>query len=374
MPTTNRRAPISILYLIYGFRIGGAERHLLDLCKGLDPQRFRCEIIYFHREEQLLEEFLKAGIRCTRFPVKGHELTIAEVWGLSRIIRSRAPQLVHVHLYHAGRYGALAAFLGGVRLIVRTKHNVGEPGRRPGKRDRLWETFLPLITTRTVGVSKAISAQIGTPYVIYNGVDTDFFQPEKIDRKERDDALAEFKVHGSPVVGIVGRLTKQKGHEVLLRAVADVAMEWPELALLIAGDGEERKRLEQLTEDLGVRKWVTFLGAVNNVREFLSILDLFVHPSLWEGLGISVLEAMAMACPVVATNVDGLAEIINNEVDGLLVYPNDPGALAKAINRVLRDRDLGLRLGIKARERITRTFSLRAMIWGYEQMYLELTR
>ncbi len=374
MPGQDHSDRISILYLIYGFRIGGAERHLLDLCKGLDPRRFRTEIVYFHREEQFLEEFRKAGVPCTLFPAKGHELTFGEVWGLSRLIRSRNPHVAHVHLYHASRYGGLAAFLGGVPRIVRTKHNVKEPGRKPGKRDRLWEALLPWVLTRTVAVSRAVAAQIGSTHVIYNGVDTDFFRPEEIDPGRRAAALAEFKIHGSPVLGIVGRLTRQKGHEVLLRAVADVAEEWPQMMLLIAGDGEERAHLERLADSLGLRKRVHFLGAMSNVREFLSVLDVFVHPSHWEGLGIAVLEAMAMALPVVATNIEGLAEIIDNDKDGLLVSPNDPGAVARAIKALLRDREMGLRLGRAARERVADAFSLHAMIRNYERMYLELMR
>ena len=254
--------------------------------------------------------------------------------------------------------GPLAALLAGVRCIVRTKHNVTEPGRKPGKTRSFVGSVLAVDSYED---RRSIEGHCST--------DTDavrdlqwrrywlFLNRKRWPRTCVYHVLAELGVHGSPVVGIVGRLTKQKGHETLLRAIADVAVEWPNVILLIAGDGEERKRLEQLTDKLGVRRWVRYLGAVNNVREFLGILDLFVHPSLWEGLGISVLEAMAMARPVVATNVDGLTEIINNGVDGLLVNSNDPGELANAMTKVLQDRELALRLGIRARKRVIETFS-----------------
>ena len=373
-PVVTNHRPLFILYLIYGFRIGGAERHLLDLCKGLDRRKFRPEIIYFHRDEQMLSEYRQAGIPCTIFPVKGGELTLREIWRLSRVIKKLSPDVVHVHLFHASRFGTLAAFLAGSKRIVRTKHNVREPGRKPGKRDRLWRLFLPLILTRIVAVSRAIAKQIRTPYVIYNGIDTDYFDPKFIDPTTHAAYARDFGVDGSPVIGIAARLTRQKGHPVLLKAFSQLVSDWPNAQLLIAGEGEELRTLEVLTHDLNLTEHVQFLGSIRNVREFLAVLDIFVHPSHYEGLGIAVIEAMSMARPIVATNLDGLAELITDGVDGLLVEPNNPAALAAAMNRVLRDPALAEQLGRQARKRVVENFSLETMISKYEELYLELCR
>ena len=373
-PVVTNHRPLFILYLIYGFRIGGAERHLLDLCKGLDRRKFRLEIIYFHRDEQILSEYRQAGIPCTIFPVKGGELTFREIWRLSRVIRKLSPDVVHVHLFHASRFGALAAFLAGAKRIVRTKHNVRDPIRKPGKRDRLWRLFLPLILTRTVAVSRAIAKQIRTSYVIYNGIDTDYFDLKLIDPTAHAAYAREFSVHGSPVIGIAARLSRQKGHPVLLKAFSQLVSDWPNAQLLIAGDGEEHRTLEVLTHDLNLTEHVRFLGSIRNVREFLAVLDIFVHPSLHEGLGIAVIEAMSMARPIVATNVDGLAELITDGVEGLLVERDNPTALAAAMNRVLRDPALAEQLGRQARKRVVENFSLETMISKYEEFYLELCR
>lgn len=371
---TQEKNPISILYLIYGFRIGGAERHLLDLCKGLDRQKFKPEIVYFHRDEQILPEFRKANIPCSIFPVKGGELTLLEMWKLSRIIKKISPDIVHVHLFHASRFGAMAAYLAGIKKIVRTKHNVSEPGIRLGKKDRLWGALHKIILTRTVAVSKAIAAQINTPYVIYNGIDTDYYDPKAVDFNDQLRWIQSFEAKGRPIIGIAARLTRQKAHRILLRAFADLLPKHPEAQLLIAGDGEEREALETLAVELDISANVSFLGSINDVREFLSILDIFTHPSIFEGLGIAVIEAMSMELPIVATKVDGLVELISDGVEGILVEPGNATALALAMDSILEDRVLSQTMGQNARRRAVNQFSLKTMIDKYEELYLDLCR
>ncbi len=370
----NENRPIFILYLIYGFRIGGAERHLLDLCKGLDRRRFRPEIIYFHRDEQMLDEFRHACIPCSIFPATAGELCCTEILRLSRIIKKLSPDIVHVHLFHASRFGAMAAYMAGMKLIVRTKHNVSDPEARHGKKDRIWRALYPLMLERTVAVSKAIAREIDSPYVIYNGVDTDYFDPGTIDQDCRKECVKKFQVEGSPLLGIAARLTKQKGHPVLIRAFSQLLRDWPDARLLIAGDGEERSTLEILTSDLGLCEKVIFLGPIRNVREFLSILDMFVHPSIFEGLGIAVIEAMSMGLPIVATRVDGLCELISDGVEGLLVEHSNPGELCQAMNRILGNPALGAKLGSQARTKAVDQFSLKTMVQKYQELYLDMCR
>jgi glycosyltransferase involved in cell wall biosynthesis len=370
----HERRPISILYMIYGFRVGGAERHLLDLCKGLDRQKFSVKIIYFHRDEQMLPDFCESNIPCAIFEVKRGELECMEIWKLSRVIKKLSPDIVHVHLFHASRFGAMAAYLAGIKRIVRTKHNVYEPGVRPGKKDRIWRVLQRVILTRVVAVSKAIAEQINTPYVIYNGIDTDYFDPEAIDSTKRLDLAKKYGADQGPVIGIAARLTSQKGHCFLLKAFRQILPDWPNAKLLIAGDGPDRSSLEGLALELGISQNVMFLGAIKDIRGFLSILDLFAHPSVFEGLGIAVIEAMSMCLPIVATRVDGLAELISDGVEGILVEPGNPTALANAMNRILKDHELGKTLGLRAREKAVKLFSLQAMIEKYEEFYLDLCR
>jgi glycosyltransferase involved in cell wall biosynthesis len=370
----DHQRPISILYLIYGFRVGGAERHLLDLCKGLDHKKFNVQVIYFHRDEQLLSDFCESNVPCSLFEIKGGELDYAEIWRLSRVIRKLSPDIVHVHLFHASRFGAMAAYLAGIKRIVRTKHNVFEPGVKPGKKDRIWRVLHKVILTRVVAVSRAIADQMNTPYVIYNGIDTDYFDPNAIGPDERLDLKKKLEAETGPLIGIAARLTRQKGHRFLLGAFSQILPNWPEAKLLVAGEGPDRSSLEDLALELGISQSVRFLGAIKDVRGFLSILDLFAHPSIFEGLGIAVIEAMSMGLPTVATRVDGLAELITDGVEGILVEPGNSAALAQAMNCILTDHELGMTLGLMAREKAVKLFSLRTMIERYEEFYLDLCR
>ena len=366
--------PLSILYLIYGFRVGGAESYLLDLCKGLDPQKFRPEIIYFYPEEQMLPEFREAGIPCSIFPVKGGEFTLREMWGLSRLIKKLSPDIVHVHLFHASRFGAVAAFLAGSRRIVRTKHSVRKPGSKPGKRDRVWQALNHLTISTNVAVSEAVARQIGAQHVIYNGIDTSYFDPGLVERTDHAVYPEKFGVKSGPVIGIAARLALPKGHKTLLEAFSILLPHWPNSKLIIAGDGEERDSLEALILKLNLSEHVQILGSIRNVREFLADLDIFAHPSILEGLGIAVIEAMSMERAIVATNVGGLPELITDGVDGILIEPDNPGALSEAMDRMLRQSALRQEFGENARKKAVEKFSIGTMIRKYEELYLEICR
>lgn len=369
---TDKNPSLSILYLIYGFRIGGAEGYLLDLCKGLDLKMFRPEIIYFYPEEQMLPEFRQANIPCSIFPVKGGELTFFEIWRLSRLIKKIAPDIVHVHLFHASRYGAMAAFLAGSRRIVRTKHSVWPPGSKPGERDRIWQVLNRFTISRTVGVSSAVAKQVGSQYVIHNGIDTAYFDPKHIDQKELPVNMLKFSEKPGPVIGIAARLTKAKGHPTLLEAFSMLLPDWPDAQLLIAGDGEERPTLELLIQKYNLADHVQILGSIRNVREFLSILDIFAHPSILEGLGIAVIEAMSMERAIVATRVGGLPELVTDGLDGILVEPNNPRELSKAMGNILENPELKKKLGQNARKKAVEQFSIDTMIRKYEELYLQM--
>lgn len=374
MPNLEHRhsGPTFILYMIYGFRIGGAEQHLLDLCKALDRKRFRPEIVYFHQDEQLLPEFQQAGIPCHLFHAKGKELNLPEVWRLSRLIRNLDPDIVHVHLFHASRYGTLAALLAGVKRIIRTKHSVRLPGTKVGKRDRLWNAFLSVILTRTIGVSRAVATEVKTPYVIYNGIDTEYFSKKNVDKAILRRYAHTFGVEKFPTIGMVARFSIHKGHPVLLEAFSKLLSDWPDAKLLIAGDGETRSTLERLASKPGLSDHVTFLGMIRDVREFLAVIDVFVQPSVAEGLGISAIEAMSMELPVIATRVGGLSEVITDGENGILVEPNDSNALSMALDRILRDSTLRERLKCQARKTAVQKFGLEAMVDQYESLYTQL--
>ncbi len=228
------------------------------------------------------------------------------------------------------------------------------------------------VITCTVAVSKAIADDIKTPFVILNAVDKDFFDPTKLDKNEVGQFAGRIGPTGQPVLTALGRLVKVKGHDILLKAMPALLQHWPDLGLLLAGDGDEREMLELMVDELDVRPHVKLLGPVTEVRELLAGTDLLVQPSRREGLGISVLEAMSMGIPVVASDVGGLSEIVDDGVDGVLVEPEDPGKLFLAVHGLLANPDKMAEIGTNARHKIERSFNLSAMTLKYQELYTEL--
>jgi glycosyltransferase involved in cell wall biosynthesis len=185
-----------------------------------------------------------------------------------------------------------------------------------------------------------------------------------------DPALRAELVKGRPdyVVLTPARLHEQKGHTYLLEAAAQV----PDATFVLAGDGPLRARLEARARELGVAERCVFLGHRSDIPELLAVADLFVLPSLYEGLPVSVLEAMAARRPVVATAIGGTDEAVTHELTGLLVPPSDPGALASAIRRLRSDPALAGRLAAAGRERVEGEFSSLATAGGVMRIYDEL--
>ena len=193
--------------------------------------------------------------------------------------------------------------------------------------------------------------------VIHNGIDTSLFSPSS--RKPDPDSI---------VVGTIGRLDAQKNQGVLLKAMAALR-HIPRLRCVIVGEGPARGRLQAQIRRLGLGRSVELTGESRDPVRCLASFDIFTLPSLWEGLPNALLEAMACGLAVVASQVDGVAEVVTSGQDGLLVPPADAAALAQSIARLVEDAGLRRRLGSAARERVLKDFSLPAMIAGYTAAY-----
>jgi glycosyltransferase involved in cell wall biosynthesis len=245
---------------------------------------------------------------------------------------------------------------------VSTKHNV-----RYYERQERWLRPAARWVERRMDAIVAVSSAVGMEYrharhlwVIHNGVDCRRFLPLPLPS------------HG-PVV-CVANFTMQKGHRILLEAVARLVPEFPGLQVELAGGGPMREDLQARAARLGLANRVAFLRTVHDVRPVLARASMFVLPALWEGLGLAVLEAMAMGRPVIVTDVDGLREIVTHERDGLVVQSGNVTALAEAIARLLRDRELAQRLADTARARVVEDFTIERMARRLEDFYESLGR
>lgn len=196
--------------------------------------------------------------------------------------------------------------------------------------------------------------------LIPNGIDLAQFTIAT--QAQRQEAKRNFQLEGSPVIGIIARLSDVKGHTDLIRAFKDVRIRFPEAKLLIVGEGPMEDDLRRLVEGLGLSKSVQFLKIVDRTAEVLPLFDVFVMPSLQEGLGLSVLEAQAMGLPVVASRVGGLPDIIEHNRTGVLVEPQNPVALAQAICDVLGNSARAWDMGRAARMFVEKHYSSGQMV------------
>lgn len=290
---------------VSGPSIGGISRHIDQLQKGLRPQ----------------------GVDTALASIKVRPGSIASVY---KELKRGQYDLVHCHGYQGGAVGRVAASMAGVPAIV-TIHNTLQVSGAFNCSARWAETLMQGRTSCWVTVSSFLRNYawqvLGVPgtktQVIANGIDI----PREL------PPLSE-----KPVVGIVARLVPSKGVDTFLRVIQQLRTEIPDLRAVVVGDGPARGKLEVLSRKLGVEHTVRFMGHCENVSKYLEQMAVFLLPTRSEGLGISVLEAMSMGVPVVATTTGGLPELIANGSTGYLVSPDDYRAMADRVRRILEDR------------------------------------
>lgn len=304
------------------------------------------------------------------------------LWQLWRLMRRGRYDLVHTHTSKAGLLGRVAAYLARVPCRVHTAHGHVFYGYHGPALSRLFvwlERWAAWITHRLIALTPAERADqlrfgVGSPAkfsVIHSGVDFAPFLRPPADREVTRRVLG-LGLDGV-VVGTLGRLTPIKGQADLLRAFALVRPQVPEAWLLVVGDGEEGLGLAALARELGVAGRVVFAGWREEVPDLLRAMDLFVLPSLNEGMGKALVEAMFVGLPVVATRVGGVPDLVGEGRSGLLVAPGQPEALAAAILELAADprrrRDLGARAAQVARE-----YSVESMIEKLDRLYQSLLK
>ena len=339
---------------------GGGETQVLGLLGHLVARGHRNDL-FAHPSGLLFA-------RCRSLKVKTYpiamrnDLDLRCVVALRKRIREENYDIVH---FHTKRAHTLALWLPqGER---RPKYVVTRRMDYPEARG--WYTHL-LYNRRVDGVV-AISQTVRDVLiragvnedqirVICSGIDPGIFENAKTQR-----AVSE----NTPVIGCVAGLEERKGHQYLLEAAASLKADGMKLQYKIAGDGPLRARLEEKTVSLGLRHEVQFLGFVTDTAAFFSSIDIFAMPSLYEGLGVAALEAMAAAKPVIATRVGGLVESVLDDVTGVLVPPRDPAALASAIAKLARSPVLAQSMGQQGRERVRRHYSMEKMALQNESYY-----
>jgi glycosyltransferase involved in cell wall biosynthesis len=380
---------IKILRIIGRLNVGGPAIHVVNLTAGLDPHRYQSLLVAGSENEaegSMLDFALAHGVKPTVIPEIVTAFSLAPrdgkaLWKLYWLMRKERPHIVHTHTAKAGFLGRLAARLAGVPVIVHTFHgHVLHGYYGPVKNEvlRRVEQSLAWSTDRLVTVSEQVKndlvgygiAKAEKISVVPLGFDLDPFLNSQAQQGEFRREMSLSQKH--KLIGIVGRLFPIKNHALFLDAVARIAARARNARFVIVGDGVLRPTLENQARELGITDRVLFTGWRRDLPRICADLNVLVVSSDNEGTPVSAIEAMAAGCPVVATRVGGLPDLIEDHKTGRLVPPRDADALACAILDLLQSPHTARELGRNGQEFVRQRFTVRRLLGDMDHLYSQL--
>jgi glycosyltransferase involved in cell wall biosynthesis len=383
------RKRIKVVRVVGRLNVGGPSIHVINLTAGLDAARYEQLLVVGtekSHEGSMLDLAITRGVRPHVMSeiVTAFALTPNDVRALVKLyclMRRERPHIVHTHTAKAGLLGRMAAHLARVPVVVHTYHGHvlhGYYGNVANLLLRSIEKVLATFTTRIVTVSEEIKKdivnyRIASPEkitVIPLGFELEPFLESHTRQGEFRQELQLSREH--KLVGIVGRLFPIKNHGLFLRAARRVLAERTDVYFIIVGDGVLRPTLQQQADDLGIASHVIFTGWRRDLPRIYADLNTLVISSNNEGTPVSVIEAMASGCPVVATRVGGLPDLITNLETGILVPPRDAGALATAVLRVLNDPVVTSYMTQNAQIMARSRFAVERLMGNVEYLYEKL--
>ncbi|WP_052515194.1 glycosyltransferase [Dethiosulfatarculus sandiegensis] len=363
---------IKVLQVATSLHTGGAEQVIIDLLKWGPQAGFENQVAVLVEEGELARVARDLGVEVHCLSKRrGRDWSM--VGAILRLARRIGADLIHAHNNGAGLYAALAGRWGRIPVVT-TRHGLYI---KPGTGLWLWR-LVGFLSTKMVCVGADVRDlaidRVGLSEkrvrLIFNGVDLKGYAPDMEARSLIREELG--LLTGQALLITVGRLSQVKDQAGMLQALALLKGISPLPVLALVGDGPERNSLTALTEELGVKDHVRFLGDRRDVPKLLAASDCFVLSSVSEGISKALLEAMAVGLPVVATNVGGNPELVCPKQTGLLVPQGEPKALAQALATVLLDGGLAQRLGRAGRERVKKSFDVRATAQAYGDLFAEL--
>jgi glycosyltransferase involved in cell wall biosynthesis len=403
METTSKK--IKLTHIICSLGYGGAERFLIDLIKNTDREKYEISVLCVIEGGQLVKELKLNGIKVFIIGKKT-KLGIFTIWKIYKYLKKEKIQIVHTHLFAGDTWGRIAAVLARTSVIISTEHSVNF---NEGIIKRLVKKFLSYFTDKIIAISKTVKENSQKRdwinpkkiEVIYNGINLEKFSTSachsrsasKYGRNLRNKNDI-FKIHKNITLGFVARLEKEKGAKYLIEALhlcnsraclqycSNCGQEGGNLKLKILGDGTQRKNLETMSNRLGLKDKIEFLGFKNNPANFYQEIDILIIPSLWEGLSIVALEAMISGIPIIASNVGGLREIIKNDSayggsakdgkTGLLFEPGNSKNLAEKILWAIENSDKMNMMAQNAKIKV-KDFDIKKKAKEYERIYENFT-
>lgn len=370
---------IRVLHIADTADRGGGETYLFLLADRLARDRYTVSVLC-PSEGLLPQRLRKITIPVVPFAIP-RLLSPTALVKLVRLFRQHRPDIVQSHGARTNLYATLAGRWARVPIIVCTIHNSLYDYPISHIRRSLYligERLTFALSDRVVCVADALAQDLTKRsgrdprkiQVIRNGVDLEAFNPKTVDGStvRREFGLEK----DTPLIGIVGRMTPQKGHRDLLTALAQIRAAVPAVRVLIVGDGPLRDELVEYTGRHHLNDCCIFTGMREDIPAIMGALDVVALPSLSEGLPFILLEAMAMGKPVVATSVNGVSEVVKDGITAFLVPPRAPDLLARAVIALLVKKELSSRLGAAARQHVEQRFSLTLMMQQVERLYEKL--
>jgi glycosyltransferase involved in cell wall biosynthesis len=365
---------VRIVHLAKMTGVAGTENHLLTLLPQLANCAHDVRLLVLCEPDKPMYEYAArlsaAGVPTELFNIHS-DIDLRLIGQLAARLRTLQPEVVHTHLIHADWHGIPAAWRAGVRYVYTSGHN-DDPFRRRAP-IRLVQASLWRRLTAGIAISEAvrqfmIKVELAPPqkvHTVHYGI-----APAVPDLTMRAAFRAELGIPlDAPVLGSVCRLIEQKGLIFALRAFAQIAPRFPEAHYVIIGDGALRESLCAAADALGVAARVHFAGWRADAAARMVAFDVFVMPSLWEGFGLVLLEAMAARLPIIASAVSALPEIVRDGETGLLCAPRDVACLAERMARLLAKRDFAARLGANGEARLRAEFSVSKMVERTLEVY-----
>ena len=368
-----------ILQVAYKSQIYGGEKVLLDLTRGLMDRGH--DLFVACPSYGPLPEALKAeGAEVFIIPMR-KTYDLLAIYRLYKILRKYKIDVIHSHGLLVNILSRVASYLANTRVSISTAHiplNLKSGKQAQNILEKLMIPYYLILDTLTshfndkiIAVSHAVKRDLMEQgvdpkriVVVQNGIDSNR------GRGNNQGTKGKLKRNGNhPIVGTITRLSPQKDIPTFLKMASLISKDVPKAQFLIVGDGEKRRELQDLAHKLGLGDHIRFLGYRKDVLDLLRTFDIFALSSLWEGLPIVILEAMAAEKPVVATAVDGVTEAVEHGKTGLLVEPRRPDLLAKSVVELINNPGRAKTMGKKGREKLEKSFSIERVINTVEQIY-----
>ena len=359
------------MFLLTGSNMGGAEMVVRNLMFNLDSNLFDLSLVSI-RPTGIIGQEIKR-----KYPVYSLEanqkFNPLFLYKLYKILKQEKPDILHCHLFHANLVGRIIGKIAKVPYIISTIHsdNIGSQFRYFLLKisDFLNDTTVVVSNKVKQGLLERKIIAERKIKVIYNGVE----EPDlTITENDVENKKRELKIENNyPIILSVGRLHSVKGHIYLIKAMKEVTKKYPKTKLVLIGDGAERQRLEDEVRILKIENNVLFLGEIKAEDIYYRLADMYIQPSLVEGFGITLVDAMKNNCFVIATNVGGIPEIIQDGVNGLLIESSSVDSLIFSIQKVvsLSKNEKENIINFKNKEDFLRKFYLYKMVESYQNNY-----